>query len=141
VATVGGPAPDFSVSQFGSSELVRLRRWLGRPVLLVFYHPSSPMTAEVLRYAQHLRTTQPGLTVLGLSVSDDSGLVQQQRTALGLTFPILNGSGLRVSYAVETTPKLVLLGSAGMVRGAYLGWGQDTLQEIQEELHRGQAQH
>jgi hypothetical protein len=81
------------------------------------------------------------LTVLGLSVSDDARLVGQQRTALGVTFPILNGSGLRVSYAVETTPKLVLLDPAGIVRGAYLGWGQDTLQEVQEELRHGLAQH
>jgi peroxiredoxin len=136
VATVGALAPDFMVSDFGGPEPVRLRRWLGRPLLLVFYHPDSPTAAEVLRYAQHLHTAQPGLTVLGLSVSDDAALVRRQRTALGLTFPVLSGSGLRVSYAVETTPKLVVLDAAGVVRGAYLGWGRDTSQEVQEEVRR-----
>ena len=40
----------------------------------------------------------------------------------------------RASYAVESTPKLVLLDGVGIVRGSYLGWGRQTPQEVQEEL-------
>ena len=40
--------------------------------------------------------------------------------------PPLYGSGLRISYKVETTPKLVLIDAAGLVRGMYFGWGRET---------------
>jgi hypothetical protein len=55
---------------------------------------------------------------------------------LGFTFPVLDGGALRVSYGVETTPKFVLLDSANMVRGGWLGWGQETAAEVREELKR-----
>jgi peroxiredoxin len=137
VAAVGARAPDFAVSDFTGPEPAHLRRWLGRPILLLFYKPSSPTSAEVLRYAQRLGTGHGrGLTVLGMSVDDDVTLVRKQRTDLGLTFPVLSGSGLRTSYAVEATPRFVLLDAAGIVRGTYLGWGQATPGEIEEELRR-----
>jgi peroxiredoxin len=125
------------VSDFTAPEPAHLRRWLGRPILLVFYKPSSPTAADVLRYAQRLSTDHGrGLTVLGMSVDDDPAPVLKQRADLGLTFPVLSGSGLRTSYAVEATPKFVLLDAAGIVRGAYLGWGREIPNEVQEELRR-----
>jgi hypothetical protein len=35
---------------------------------------------------------------------------------------------------VETTPKLVLIDAAGIVRGGWLGWGQETPEEVMGEL-------
>ena len=51
-----------------------------------------------------------------------------------MTLPILSGSGLRISYGIETTPKFILLDAAGIVRGCYLGWGDETPREIAQEL-------
>ena len=57
-----------------------LRQWLGRPVLLVFYLPSSPTATEVLRFAQEVSDAHgKHVAVLGLSVSDDAGQVLRQR--------------------------------------------------------------
>lgn len=137
VASIGSLAPDFVVSAFTSPASARLRQWLGRPTLLVFYQPSSSTAAELLLFAQRLDTTHgQRLAVLGMSVVEDAEQVLPQRAALRLSFPILNGSGLRASYAVETTPKIVLLDGAGIVRGAWLGWGRETAHEVQEELRR-----
>jgi peroxiredoxin len=134
VATVGLAAPDFLVANLTGPGSARLRQWLGRPVLLVFYHPASPTAADLLRYAQRLKTTYgERIAVLGMSVSGDVNLIQRQRSALGLTFPVLNGSALRTSYAVET-PKIVLLDAAGVVRGEYLGWGRETPGAVREDL-------
>ena len=53
-----------------------------------------------------------------------------------MTFPILSGTGLLISYAVDATPKLVLLDGGGTVRGNWTGWGQETADTITTELRR-----
>jgi peroxiredoxin len=134
-ATLGEPAPDFAATDFAAPTPFRLGRNLGKPVVLVFYQPSSVTAPDLLRFAQQLSTTfARHATVVGLSVSEDCKPVLAQRDALKLTFPLLDGSGLRTNYAVETTPKIVLLDASGVVRGAYFGWGRETSAEVVEEL-------
>jgi hypothetical protein len=67
-------------------------------------------------------------------MSDDADKVLQQREELKLPFPTLSGQGLKHSYAVEATPKFVVLDGAGIVRGAYIGWGRETPGAIAGEL-------
>jgi hypothetical protein len=137
VATPGQLAPDFVATDLSAGGSSRPRRWLGKPALLVFYNPSSPTAPDVLRFAQRLAAMHPQrLAVVGLSTVSDAGLVRRQRDELALTFPVLDGSGLHVSYEVTTTPKLVLLDGANIVRGAWLGWGPETSSEVREELKR-----
>jgi peroxiredoxin len=137
VAALGQPAPDFLVSDLVSRDSVRLRRLLGQPILLVFFSPTSKSSPEILRFAQDLcEKASGGIRVLGLAISNDTEVVARQRQELKLTFPVAAGQGLRVSYGVEATPKLVLLDSAGIVRGGYVGWGPETSQLIAEELRR-----
>jgi hypothetical protein len=71
-----------------------------------------------------------------MSVSDDAALVRKQHAEMKLSFPVLGGGGLRASYAIEDTPKFVLLDGVGVVRGAYLGWGSETAGEVFAELSR-----
>jgi peroxiredoxin len=135
VAALGQPAPDFLVSDLITRDSVRLRRLLGQPILLVFFSPTSKSCPEILRFAQDMCDKTPdGIRVLGLAVSNDAQLVARQRQELKLTFPVAAGQGLRVSYGVDATPKMVLLDSAGIVRGGYVGWGPETPQLISEEL-------
>ncbi|HZY85764.1 MAG TPA: redoxin domain-containing protein [Gemmataceae bacterium] len=137
VAAVGRPAPDFLATELTGTGSARLRNLLGRPVLLVFYHPASPTAAEVLRFAQKVVADRGGaVRVVGMSVSDDAALVRKQHAEMKLTFPVLGGGGLRASYTIEDTPKFVLLDGAGVVRGAYLGWGRETAGEVLAELAR-----
>jgi peroxiredoxin len=140
-ATVGRPAPDFVATDLTNAEAstVRLRNWLGRPVLLVFYNPASQTTEDLFQFARGVQSRfNGGVTVLGLSVSDDVKVVRKQWAELNPGFPVLSGGGLRVSYEVETTPKLVLIDSAGIVRGSYIGWGHETAGEVLAELRRWQ---
>jgi peroxiredoxin len=137
VATVGELAPDFVATNLISGGSAQLRRLTGKPVLLVFYHPSSPTAPDVLHYAQQLLGSYPQrLTVVGMSVSDKVDLVRKQHANLGLTFPVLSAGGLCGSFGVETTPKMVLLDGSNIVRGGYLGWGHETPQEVRQELQR-----
>jgi peroxiredoxin len=136
-AAVGRKAPDFVTTNLLTGESVRLSRFYGRPVLMVFYSPTSPTVEEVLRFAQARASAhRGGVTVLGLSASDDAEYVRRQHEEYRLDFPILSGGGLRINYAVDATPKLIVLDAAGVVRASYVGWGPETPTAVVEELKR-----
>jgi peroxiredoxin len=135
VAAIGQPAPDFLVSNFLSTKATRLRSLQGKPVLLLFYSPLSSISPDVLAYAEKMNTTYgQKLAVVAMAVSDDEDKVKKQTEDLKLTIPVLHGGGVRLSYGVETTPKLVLIDATGVVRGDWLGWGQATPEEVMAEL-------
>jgi hypothetical protein len=74
--------------------------------------------------------------VLGLAVFGETDQVLKQRDDLKLTFPLLAGQGLRFTYAVEATPKFVVLDAQGIVRGSYTGWGRELPTLVNDELSR-----
>jgi peroxiredoxin len=136
-AALNQPAPDFVVTDFTNRDSARLRRLLGRPIVMVFYNPTSRSTPEILRFAQSLADDHPGgVTVLGLAMTTEADPILKQRAELKLTFPILSGQGLRHTYDVEATPKLIVLDSAGFVRGSFVGWGRETPELVSEEVKR-----
>jgi peroxiredoxin len=137
VAKLGYTAPDFLASDFDSKESIRPRRWLGKPVLMVFYNPSSPTVEELLRFAQAVHEAYgKEATVVGLAMSDAAEKVRKQRTDLKLTIGVLNGVALRKSYDVEATPKLIVLDAEGVVRAAYDGWGEETAAGVKADLKK-----
>ena len=135
VASIGAPAPDFLAPDLLNTGSFRLRQVIGKPTLLVFYNPASPTASRVLGYAQGLSDSLPkDLSVVTLSVSGDAEAARKQRTDLKVTLPLLDGSGLHTSYAVDGTPKLMLLDAGGVLRGEYVGWGRETEAEVQQDL-------
>jgi hypothetical protein len=137
VAALNQPAPDFIVSNLLTKESTQLRRWLGRPMLMIFYHSGSMTAEQVLRFAQSVQDKyRQQVFVLGFAVSDDVERIKKQHSDLRLSLPIHSGKGLRHSYGVEATPKMVILDGAGVVRGNYIGWGPETSALVSEELQR-----
>jgi peroxiredoxin len=135
VAGLGQRAPDFVATNLLTGETVRLRRCQSTPMLLVFYTPASLTAERVLRFAQKVQDAQrQGIKVLGFAVTDDSERARKQHEQLGLSFPLLAGMGLRLSYAVDATPKLIVLDADGVVRGTYTGWGPETPDAVAEDL-------
>lgn len=135
--TVGEQAPDFVATEITGEGLSRLGKWKGRAVLLVFYHPTSFTAPEVLTFSQEINTSLGRhVQVVGMSVSDDAPSVLKQRDAMKLTFPILHGSGMRTSYGIDSTPRIVLIDRDGVVRGTYSGWGRETAAEVLDEVRR-----
>jgi len=135
VAAIGRPAPDFVATDLLNGQSARLQRLVGRPLLLCFYSPRTETGAEVLRFAQGLcERHRDRILVLGMAVSDDADAVRKQHASLQLSFRVLDGNGLHVTYGVEATPRLVLVDADGMVRGLYTGWGAQSSREVTEEL-------
>jgi hypothetical protein len=137
IATPGNAAPDFVAPDLMTKESSRLRRWLGRPVLMVFYNPTSDAAIELLRFSQAINDNpHTPVSVLTLAITDDLETARRQHGGLRMTVPLLDGSGLRQSFAVEATPKMVVLDSTGVVRATYTGWGTETAAEVAAELKR-----
>lgn len=135
VVAVGKPAPDFVTPDFVTRESARLKNWQGKAIVLVFYNPASDRAADILRFAQQLaRAHANDLAVLGLAMSEDGDKVRAQRAELLIKIPVLSGTGLRVSYAVDTTPKMVIIDRDGIVRGTYAGWGLEIQEDLAGEL-------
>jgi hypothetical protein len=128
VITLNRPAPDFVSQDLVSKETCRLRRWLGKPILLVFYQPNALTTDNVLGFAQAVQDGFKGqVTVLGMACTDDPAAAVRLRHEKRLNFPLLAGNGL---------PKMVILDGDGLVRGSAEGWGSETAQEVWQELLR-----
>jgi peroxiredoxin len=137
VAAPGRPAPDFLAPSFSGKEPVRLKKWLGRPIVMVFYSPASESARELLRFTQRLHEAYSHqVTVLGMAVSDDVEKVNTQKESLQLSFSLLNGRGLRQTYDVNSTPKIVVIDDKGIVRGAFTGWGGETAEDVREEVKK-----
>jgi hypothetical protein len=136
-ATVGQAAPDFAAPDFtNAGNSSGLRNWRGRPVLLVFYNPTSRNLDDLMRLVGRTAAQHRGVVVVGLDMAGDMAGSLRQRQQKGWTFPILDGTGLRQSYDVTYTPKLVLIDARGVVCGVVEGWGSNTTEEFQAELPR-----
>jgi peroxiredoxin len=137
LAALDHRAPDFIATNLLTKETMQLRRWLGRPILMVFYHPDSATVEPVLRLAQAMQDKYGRLmVVLAFAVSDDAERIKKQALELGLSVPILSGKGLRQTYGVEATPKLIIVDAGGVVRGQFIGWGPEASTAVALELQR-----
>lgn len=133
---LGQRVPDFVVKAFtGQEESVRLSRMLGRPVLVFFYAPTGATGREVVEYAKTL-AQQHGdkLAIMPMAVTNDAKLVRQQHQDMLLPFAILDGRAMHLTFAVDATPRIVLLDADGIVCYAHTGWGAQVSRELQDEL-------
>jgi hypothetical protein len=136
VAVLDKKAPDFVATNLLTKELSHLRQWLGRPMLMIFYSPTSLSTADVLRFGQAIQDGhRQQVSVLAFAVSDDLERVQKQAGDLQLSLAILSGKGLRQTYAVDATPKVIVVDGEGTVRGQYVGWGPESAAAVTDELN------
>ncbi|NBO90748.1 MAG: TlpA family protein disulfide reductase [Planctomycetia bacterium] len=136
-AAVGSLAPDFLATDITGPGSSRLSRFKGKPILMIFYQPRSETAPELLRWAQGINFSLGRyVNVVGMSASDDKADVLRQRSAVGATFPVLHGGGLRRTYGVEATPKMIIIDADGIIRGSFLGWGRETGDVVLAELRR-----
>jgi peroxiredoxin len=136
-ARVGSKTPNFVATDLLTKEVSRLRKWLGHPIVMVFYNPSSSSADEILQFAQSLSDNHRSrVHVLGFAIPDDLEKVRAQQINLKLPYPILSGKSLRQSYLVEVTPKIVVVDAQGIVRGMYDGWGPEIPWAVRQDLKR-----
>src|SRR5947209_8233096 len=132
---IGERMPDFAASSLTERQTVQLKKLLGRPTLIVFYNPATAMGRDVLVYARELHTKQSGkVNVLAMTLTADTDAAIKQHKELRLPFPVLDGNALRLTLAVEHTPRFVLIDGEGVIRWDSTGWGVHVPDEIAQEL-------
>jgi hypothetical protein len=59
-----------------------------------------------------------------------------QQKEMALPFPVLDGTGLHQTFAVDATPRLIVLDAEGVMRGAYTGWGFHVADQVLSDLKK-----
>ncbi len=135
---VGRPAPDF-VAPFiyGGQGSATLKIWKDQPLLLAFIQPGTPVAEQVVIACKNWKQKAGDrLTVLLLPVKPESRPLERLVRDTSFKPQVLDGSGLRISYAVESTPRLVLMDSRHKCLGIYDGWGTEAQTECDQEIDR-----
>ncbi len=155
----GEPAPEFICQDIDEEQTHSLRGMRGQPVLLVFFQPKSATAAEVLPFLEQLyREALPEAVdqaaadqaaaaqgaakpkrsyhVLGVLHSPRPEDWKPVKDKHGLTFPVVMGTSLRLSYGVTATPAWVLIDREGLVAEQWTGWGPEWPTLIRKSLQR-----
>jgi peroxiredoxin len=134
---IGERVTDFAVSGLTEEKTARFQNYQGKPILVFFYNPTTPLGKEVLTYVKQLSEKQTGrLEIMAMAVTNDADVAKKQHQEMRLLFPIFDGNGLRLTFGAEQTPRFVVVDSSGLVRLAQTGWGFHTPYEIDEVLQR-----
>lgn len=134
---IGKVAQDFLVPSLDKPGTVSLRNWKNKPILMLFYHPDSQSAVSCLSFAEQIQRDYKGkVQVLGLSVVGDARKATIQKETMKLSFPLMDGGGLKISYGLESTPRWVLMDQQMIIRALHSGWGD----EIKGDLSRQAAQ-
>ncbi len=135
--TIGDRVPDFAVSSLIEEKAVSMRHLQGKPIVVIFFNPATPLGRDVMNYAKRLNDKQDGnLGIMALAVTHDADLARKQHKDMRLPFTILDGNAMRLTFGAQETPRFVVVDSDGLVRATLTGWGFHTPYEIDEVLQK-----
>ena len=123
-ASVGDPLPEFTASLLDGGTL-RTEDLRGRPHLLIFWTTWCGVCESEMPMYRELAGRHPELQVIAVNADregDVRRLVSAYREAHALPFPIALDHGLMTrGFRVRMYPHLVLIDTAGQIRGVYQG--------------------
>jgi peroxiredoxin len=130
-------APDITLTNLINNESTRLSKLRGRPVVLLYYQPSSARTAEpVLRFAQTLYERHGAKAfILPLAIGPNDAALKQ-RNDLTLTVNVVAGREVYKIHGVASAPCFAVLDDTGVVRKMTLGWSDENAGAIRDELEK-----
>ena len=136
---VGQPAPDIDLPRVDGSGRINLSGQRGQVVLVYFWSiwcgACRMATPTIDRW--HRTFGQRGLTIVGIS-DDPIDRLQQARSSLSLSFPLVHDSDAKVgsAYWVNAIPAFFLIDRAGNVVLATEGWDASQSGSIEGEIQR-----
>ncbi len=135
--TVGKRILDVTAIDLANGEAVTLSKLRGRPIMLVYYQPSSARTAEpLMRFADALSVRHAGKAIIMPLGVGDAQNVARQRTDWKLSVHVFSGRDVYKKHGVESTPCFVIVDSAGIVRNVTLGWSEENAIAVADELDK-----
>ena len=76
------------------------------------------------------------VSVVAFAVTNDAEFAKRQHADLKLPFAIFEGSALRLAFAVEATPRFIVLDGDGILRSTTTGWARHVGDELLDEIGR-----
>lgn len=141
----GKTAPDFLLRET-SGERVKLSDLKGNVVLLDFWATWCPPCQASLPHLQEASDNQAwasrGLVVWAVNARQSAQDVSDFLDRKGYTFTaLLDSDGTAMSeYGVHGIPMTVIVGRDGKVRNVFVGWGDNSAQEIDEAIDKALAE-
>ncbi len=132
------PMTDFESENFNSTsrETWRLSQAKGKPVLLIYFQPQNGSAETVMMAAQQLKQEfRQRVGIVGMAIGQPED-IQKQSSNLKIDIPILFASDLRKLQGIESTPTMIVIDTEGIVRKIAIGWGDESLPMLREELNR-----
>lgn len=131
---VGRLIPDVTaqgVTAPGSATLSKLQ---GKPVLLVYFQPTTTSGPDALKLADRLHARKLG-EVVPLAIGDPAD-VKRVRGELKLSVPVYDGLGVYKSHGLDATPVFVVVDAGGVIRAVVTGWADDTAEAVTQAFER-----
>jgi len=129
--SIGMFAPDFSLKNVNSGSTVSLSDYHGQTVIIFFWATWCPHCANEVSTMQSVygEYKDKGLVVLALDVGESAAKARSYRSALNLTFTILNDSGQAVAtkYHVTAFPTHFFVASNGQISSIAVGEVNDAI--------------
>lgn len=137
---LGRPAPDFvapRVAALPGSDPFRLAGSKGKPVLLVFFKPEVDLSAATLYLTESLHKRYAGKAdVVAVAVGAGPAAAKRQADDIHLTVPVLDGTGVRDRYGIDTFPRFFVVDPAGTLTWQFDGYGNETAGLARREIER-----
>ena len=121
---VGHPAPDFTLTRFGTGEKVNLSDLRGKPLILNFWATwCGPCRAEMPALQAAYERYGDDLLVVGVDQGEEGAVVGPFLDEFGITFPILLDGDMAVGreYRIMGLPTTFFIDSQGIIRGVHAG--------------------
>lgn len=114
----GQNAPDFSTTSIDGGQ-VRLKDYLGRPIVLVFWASwCGPCRVEAPQVERLAKSYGERVQVVGVNAGEEPSTAVRAARQLGMTWPIAMDSdgSIREAYAVGAIPMVLIIDKNGVVR-------------------------
>jgi len=139
MSLIGQPAPDFSLTDLGG-RTVQLSSLKGKVVLLDFWAtwcgPCKLSLPHIQKVADDGGLAKRGLQVFAVNEKDAKPLVQAFMNDNHFSFPVLlDTDGLmNEEYKLAGIPTTVVIGKDGKVKNAWIGYSDDSDDEVDQAL-------
>lgn len=131
---LGEPAPEAMVADPATGSLVRIGSLPGRVAVLLFFRPDSPSAVASLRAAAAVRTGS--VAVAALCVTGDLDQARSRMRAAGVDLRLLDGREAADKFGAKSTPRFVVIDTAGVVRELLDGYGTEVPEVVRRAVAR-----
>lgn len=133
-ADIDDPAPSIGLTNVRNGEQQLLASLRGKPVLLVFFKPTSPLIDVTLRYLRRTAPYRDAVHVVPVAVDGSRDDIEKLRAAHKLPGDVFESRTALAQFAGRSTPRFIVIDKRGIIRLMLPGWNGEFPEQIHKEL-------